>query len=182
LGPISITPRAMIRLPLEPPSVRALARHGVSERIRAGGSHFGSTLKPKRAVLTLGIFRRSRSVAYLRADASPDQVHALTIVPTKPPTPSQNRPAAPLGWRAIGSECRWCSMLSVVFFSAVVRRPPRRRRYFPVRTVPAAGRPAEETTFTDTSGDQRPYVNTKIRVRLMATCSGRFLSAHIPNG
>jgi hypothetical protein len=156
LGSISITPRAMIRLPLKPASVRALARHGVSERIRAG-SHFGPTLKPKRAVLTLGVFRRSRAVAHLDADASLNQVHALTIVPTKSPTPSQNRPAAPFGWRAIGSECCWRSMLSVVFFSAVVRRPPRRRRYFPVRTVPAAGRPAEETTFIDTSGDQRPH-------------------------
>ena len=39
------------------------------------GSHLGSTLKPGRAVLTLGVSRRSRSVAYIHADASPSEVH-----------------------------------------------------------------------------------------------------------
>jgi len=38
------------------------------------GSHLGSTLKPGGAVLTLGVFRRSRSVAYVRANASPSEV------------------------------------------------------------------------------------------------------------
>ena len=56
------------------PLVRALAPHGVSG---CPGSHLGSTLKPGRAVLTLGVFRRSRSVAYVRADASPSEVHAV---------------------------------------------------------------------------------------------------------
>jgi hypothetical protein len=55
------------------PLVRALALHGVPENI---GSHFGSTLMPGRAVLTRGVFRRSGSVAYVRADASPSEVLA----------------------------------------------------------------------------------------------------------
>ena len=38
------------------------------------GSHLGSTLKPGGAVLTLGVSRRSGSVAYIRADASPNEV------------------------------------------------------------------------------------------------------------
>ena len=46
------------------PLVGALAPHGVSGR---AGSHLGSTLNPGRAVLTLGVFRRSRSVAYVRS-------------------------------------------------------------------------------------------------------------------
>jgi hypothetical protein len=54
---------------------------GTARRIRAykkckAGSHLGSTLKPGRAVLTLGVFRRSRSVACIRADASPSEVLA----------------------------------------------------------------------------------------------------------
>ncbi len=60
------------------PLVRALAQHGVSGPVEAG-SHLGSTLKPGRAVLTLGVFRRSRSVAYIRADASPSEVHTEAI-------------------------------------------------------------------------------------------------------
>ncbi len=57
------------------PLVRASTPHGVSGRIEAG-SHLGSTLKPGGAVLTLGVFRRSRSVACIRADASPSEVLA----------------------------------------------------------------------------------------------------------
>jgi hypothetical protein len=60
------------------PLVRALALHGVSGE---SGSHLGSTLKPGGAVLTLGVFRRSRSVACIRADASPSEVLASVIVP-----------------------------------------------------------------------------------------------------
>src|SRR5271168_2189116 len=60
------------------PLVRALALHGVSGD---SGSHLGSTLKPGGAVLTLGVFRRSRSVACIRADASPSEVLARAIVP-----------------------------------------------------------------------------------------------------
>src|SRR6202167_987474 len=56
----------------------ALALHGVSGD---SGSHLGSTLKPGGAVLTLGVFRRSRSVACIRADASPSEVLARAIVP-----------------------------------------------------------------------------------------------------
>jgi hypothetical protein len=66
--------RAGRRTPLD----RALALHGVSGE---SGSHLGSTLKPGRAVLTLGVFRRSRSVACIRADASPSEVLAKAIVP-----------------------------------------------------------------------------------------------------
>jgi hypothetical protein len=62
------------RTPLD----RALALHGVSGD---SGSHLGSTLKPGGAVLTLGVFRRSRSVACVRADASPSEVLAEVIVP-----------------------------------------------------------------------------------------------------
>ncbi len=42
----------------------------------SSGSHLGSTLKPGGAVLTLGVFRRSGSVAFVRADASPSEVLA----------------------------------------------------------------------------------------------------------
>lgn len=62
------------------PLVRALALHGVSGW---SGSHLGSTLKPGRAVLTGGVFRRSRSVAFVRADASPSEVHAIANNCTK---------------------------------------------------------------------------------------------------
>lgn len=61
------------------PLVRASAPHGVSGSISAG-SHLGSTLNPGGAVLTLGVSRRSRSVAYIRADASPSEVLAKVIV------------------------------------------------------------------------------------------------------
>jgi len=64
------------------PHVRALALHGVPDD--TAGSHLGSTLKPGRAVLTGGVFRRSGSVAYVRADASPSEVLALPIVHPKP--------------------------------------------------------------------------------------------------
>jgi hypothetical protein len=63
------------------PFVRALALHGVSAAETFGhGSHLGSTLKPGRAVLTGGVFRRSGSVACVRADASPSEVLASTMV------------------------------------------------------------------------------------------------------
>ena len=44
-------------------------------RLNRTGSHLGSTLKPGRAVLTLGVSRRSRSVACIHEDASPSEVH-----------------------------------------------------------------------------------------------------------
>ena len=50
---------------------------GTTRRIRrVAESHLGSTLKPGGAVLTGGVFRRSGSVAYVRADASPSEVLA----------------------------------------------------------------------------------------------------------
>jgi hypothetical protein len=62
------------------PLVGALALHGVSGP--ETGSHLGSTLKPGRAVLTRGVFRRSGSVACIRADASPTEVLAASHVGT----------------------------------------------------------------------------------------------------
>ena len=53
------------------PLVRASALHAVSGN---SGSHLGSTLKPGGAVLTLGVSRRSGSVACIRVDASPNEV------------------------------------------------------------------------------------------------------------
>ena len=64
------------------PLVRASTLHGVSGpaiNLR-DGSHLGSTLKPGGAVLTRGVFRRSGSVACVRADASPNEVLARSIV------------------------------------------------------------------------------------------------------
>jgi hypothetical protein len=58
------------------PLAGALALHGVSGD---SGSHLGSTLKPGGAVLTLGVSRRSRSVACIRADASPSEVHVTPV-------------------------------------------------------------------------------------------------------
>jgi hypothetical protein len=51
---------------------------GTARRIRKYGSHLGSTLTPGRAVLTWGVSRRSGSVAYIHADASPNEVLART--------------------------------------------------------------------------------------------------------
>jgi hypothetical protein len=65
------------RRPEGTPLAGALALHGVSGD---SGSHLGSTLKPGGAVLTLGVFRRSRSVACIRADASPSEVHVNACV------------------------------------------------------------------------------------------------------
>jgi hypothetical protein len=56
------------------PLVRASALHGVSGT--SSESHLGSTLMPGRAVLTGGVFRCSGSVAFVRADASPNEVLA----------------------------------------------------------------------------------------------------------
>jgi hypothetical protein len=60
------------------PLVRVSALHGVSGE---SGSHLGSTLNPGGAVLTLGVSRRSGSVAYIRADASPNEVLTLSMMP-----------------------------------------------------------------------------------------------------
>ena len=56
------------------PLVGASALHGVSGL--SSGSHLGPTLKPGKAVLTRGVSRRSGSVAYIHADASPTEVLA----------------------------------------------------------------------------------------------------------
>ena len=60
------------------PLVRVSALHGVSGD---SGSHLGSTLKPGGAVLTLGVSRRSGSVAYIRVDASPNEVLTPSMMP-----------------------------------------------------------------------------------------------------
>ena len=54
-----------------------------TRRIRPNqaGSHLGSTLNPGGAVLTLGVFRRSRSVACIHVDASPSEVRTDGHVP-----------------------------------------------------------------------------------------------------
>ncbi len=62
------------------PLVRALALQGVSGT--SSGSHLGSTLKPGGAVLTLGVSRRSGSVACVPADASPSEVLARSCWPS----------------------------------------------------------------------------------------------------
>jgi hypothetical protein len=56
----------------------------VLDRTFGRGSHLGSTLNPGRAVLTRGVFRRSGSVACIRADASPSEVLAPAIIDAKP--------------------------------------------------------------------------------------------------
>src|ERR1700727_2478000 len=53
---------------------------GTTRRVRHSGSHLGSTLKPGRAVLTRGVFRRSGSVACIRVDASPNEVLTRPII------------------------------------------------------------------------------------------------------
>ena len=53
---------------------------GTTRRVRYPGSHLGSTLKPGGAVLTRGVFRRSGSVACIRVDASPNEVHTRQIM------------------------------------------------------------------------------------------------------
>jgi hypothetical protein len=72
--------QAGIQNPMKPgnrtPLVRVSALHGVSgptQKCKAG-SHLGSTLKPGGAVLTLGVSRRSGSVACIHVDASPNEV------------------------------------------------------------------------------------------------------------
>jgi hypothetical protein len=60
------------------------------EPIGGNGSHLGSSLNPRGAVLTGGVFRRSGSVACVRADASPSEVLAMKNATTRP-TQSQKR-------------------------------------------------------------------------------------------
>jgi hypothetical protein len=55
------------------PLVGALAPHGVSE---PGPEATRAQPLIRTSLLTLGAFRRSRSVAYIRADASATDVHA----------------------------------------------------------------------------------------------------------
>ena len=60
------------------PLAGALAPHGVSGT--EAGRPLGPTHNPGSAALTPGVFRRSRSVAYIRADASSSEVHVPEIV------------------------------------------------------------------------------------------------------
>ena len=81
-GHTGVSPRRTHKGDLEPPAgerlctplVGASALHGVSGF--SSGSHLGSTLRPGGAVLTRGVSRRSGSVAYIHADASPTEVLA----------------------------------------------------------------------------------------------------------
>ena len=56
------------------------------------GSHLGSTLKPGGAVLTLGVSRRSGSVACIRVDASPNEVLTPTMMHEHPAEVNSPRP------------------------------------------------------------------------------------------
>jgi hypothetical protein len=93
------------------PLVRALALQGVSGD---SGSHLGSTLNPGGAVLTLGVFRRSRSVAYIPADASPSEVLASAIVPPRATVvnPTRRDFALYCGRRMPNSTLRCCSSVA----------------------------------------------------------------------
>jgi hypothetical protein len=67
-----------------PPLVRASALPGVSHPHCGAGSHLGSTINPGRSVLTGGVFRRSGSVACIRANASPSEVLVWPSSTTSP--------------------------------------------------------------------------------------------------
>jgi hypothetical protein len=76
------------------PLVRVSALHAVSgptTKCKAG-SHLGSTLKPGGAVLTLGVSRRSGSVACIRVDASPNEVLTPTMMHEHPAEVNSPRP------------------------------------------------------------------------------------------
>jgi hypothetical protein len=83
------------------PLVGASALHGVSDT--SSGSHLGSTLMPGRAILTRGVFRRSGSVVYIRADASPSEVLASSSW-HRNPAPSNRRVGRARSWPA---QCMW---------------------------------------------------------------------------
>jgi hypothetical protein len=74
-----------------------------TRRIRPhrAGSHLGSTLNPGGTVLTLGVFRRSRSVACIRADASPSEVHTKAMVPLRAGPRQPDRQPGRGGYRAL---------------------------------------------------------------------------------
>jgi hypothetical protein len=88
------------------PLVTASALHGVfgSE----SESHLGSTLKPGGAVLTGGVSRRSGSVAFVHADASPNEVLALQVYTTW--TSASTRPAWFCGTCKSGSHGEYCCL------------------------------------------------------------------------
>ena len=76
-GHTRVSPQRMHREGVQRPTGTHPSRRsfGTARRIRTvPGSHLGSTLRPGRAVLTRGVSRRSGSVAYIRADASPTEV------------------------------------------------------------------------------------------------------------
>ena len=107
------------------PLVRALALHGVSGD---SGSHLGSTLKPGGAVLTLGVFRRSRSVACIRADASPSEVLASVMVPSNSKRVNLAR-ATVVDNRDTVRACRRCSLDSPITSQYVVPVDESRKIY-----------------------------------------------------
>ena len=73
-----VSPRCMHLRDLTPSATHPSRRSfGTARRIRISSeSHLGSTLRPGGAVLTRGVSRRSGSVAYIHADASPTEVLA----------------------------------------------------------------------------------------------------------
>src|ERR1700761_9587213 len=66
-----------------PPLVGASALHGVSGT--SPEATWAQPLGPGRAVLTRGVSRRSGSVAFIRADASPTEVLASSCLHCDPP-------------------------------------------------------------------------------------------------
>jgi len=79
------------------PSTPPRQSFGTARR-NPSGSHLGSPLSPGRAVLTRGVSRRSRSVACIRADASPNEVlHPYGATAGQALSTSAPRPWAP--WR-----------------------------------------------------------------------------------
>ena len=68
--------------------VRALALHGVLRPPRSNrntaASHLASPLRPGRGVLIRSVSRRLGSVAYVREDASPNEVSRFSTEPSMP--------------------------------------------------------------------------------------------------
>jgi hypothetical protein len=87
------------QLPAATPSGRALALRGVEWSGASACSlllsHFGLRLMPAEPVLIVGVSRRCRSVACVRADASPNEVYAPCA------RPQSERCAVPV-YRALG--------------------------------------------------------------------------------
>jgi hypothetical protein len=128
------------------PLVRALALQGVSGT--SSGSHLGSTLKPGGAVLTLGVSRRSGSVACVPADASPSEVLARSCWPShrvsvkrSPKIRMGPSRARGLYRRPIDRRSRFTTRLRQAFRCCPVTWPPRFRRILAMTDRGTGNRP-----------------------------------------